>query len=139
MWSHRASDIHPSFVLGLRPMSRSIITCKKDNGDPGNPKNRAEDNFVLGQPRPRQKKSDLPANTIFQSLPKKKISTASKYTGAWRQSNSRKSCCLPIKCSTTNTLAVLMQRRPLNSAALATSTHKRPERVSNGTSTQVVA
>ena len=28
--------IPPSFVLGLRPMSRPIITCKKDNGDRGN-------------------------------------------------------------------------------------------------------
>ena len=32
-----------------------------------------------------------------------------------------------------------MWRRPLNSAALATTTHRRPERVSDGTSTQVVA
>ena len=32
-----------------------------------------------------------------------------------------------------------MWRRPLNSAALATSTYKRPKGVSNGTSTQVVA
>ena len=47
LWGHRASDIHPSFVLGLRLMSRSIIICKKDNGDPGSPKNRAKDNFVL--------------------------------------------------------------------------------------------
>ena len=31
-----------------------------------------------------------------------------------------------------------MWRRPLNTAALATITHKRPERVSDGTSTQVV-
>ena len=45
---HRASDIHPSFVLDLKPMPRSIITSKKDNGDPGNPKNRAKDKFVLG-------------------------------------------------------------------------------------------
>ena len=43
MWGHRASDTHPSFVLGLRPMTRPIITCKKDNDDHDNPKNRAED------------------------------------------------------------------------------------------------
>ena len=41
---HRASDIHPSFVLGLRP----IITCKKNNGDHDNLENHAEDNSVLG-------------------------------------------------------------------------------------------
>ena len=44
VWGHRASDIHPSFVLGLRP----IITCKKNNGDHDNPENHAEDNSVLG-------------------------------------------------------------------------------------------
>ena len=32
-----------------------------------------------------------------------------------------------------------MWRRPLNSVVLATTTHKRLERVSDGTSTQVVA
>ena len=32
-----------------------------------------------------------------------------------------------------------MWKRPLNSAILATTTHRRPEKVSNGTSTQVVA
>jgi len=31
-----------------------------------------------------------------------------------------------------------MWRRPLNSAALAALTHRGPERVSNGTNTQVV-
>ena len=30
--------IPPSFILGLRPMSRPIITCNKDNGDRDNPK-----------------------------------------------------------------------------------------------------
>ena len=139
MWSHRASDTHLSFILGLRPMSRSIITSKKDNGDPDNPKNHADDNFVLGQPRPRQKKSDLLTNIIFQSLLKKRVSTADKHTRAWRQSSFRKSCCLPIKCSTTNTLATLMWRRPLNSVALVIPTHRRLEGVSDETNTQVVA
>ena len=32
-----------------------------------------------------------------------------------------------------------MWKRPLNSAALATTTHRKPKRVSNGTSTQVEA
>ena len=30
MWGHRARDIHPSFVLGPRPMLRPIITWKKE-------------------------------------------------------------------------------------------------------------
>ena len=51
----------------------------------------------------------------------------------------RKSYYHRIECSVANFLVAFMWRRPLNSAALATSTHKEPERVSNGTSTQVVA
>ena len=51
----------------------------------------------------------------------------------------RKSCCHRIECPTANFLVAFIWRRPLNSAALATTTHRRPERVSDGTSTQVVA
>ena len=47
------SDIHPPFVLGLRPMPRLIITYEEDSGDHGNLGNRAEDNFVLGEPKLR--------------------------------------------------------------------------------------
>ena len=137
MWGYRTSDIPSSFVF--RPMPRPIITYEEDRGDHGNPKNRAEDNFILGQPRPRQKKSDLLTSAISQSLPKRERSTAGKHMGAQRQSNSRKSYCLPIKCSTINTLAALMWKRPLNSVALATPTHRRPDGISDGTNTQVVA
>ena len=48
MWGHRTGDISSSFVLGLRPMPRPIITYEEDRGDHDNPKNRAEDNFILG-------------------------------------------------------------------------------------------
>ena len=51
----------------------------------------------------------------------------------------RKGCCHRIKCFAANFLAALMWRRPLNSAALAIPTHRGPERVSNETSTQVMA
>ena len=44
-----------------------------------------------------------------------------------------------IKCTAATFLAAFMWRRPLNSAILATTTHKKPKRVSNGTSTQVRA
>ena len=44
-----------------------------------------------------------------------------------------------IEYSAANFLAAFMWRRPLNSAALVTPTHRKPERVSDGTSTQVVA
>ena len=42
-----------------------------------------------------------------------------------------------IKCTTTTLLAALMKRRSLNSATLATATHKELIRVSDGTCAQV--
>ena len=53
--------------------------------------------------------------------------------------NLRKNYCHRIECPAANFLVAFMWRRPLNSAALVTITHKRLERVSDGTSTQVVA
>ena len=44
----------------------------------------------------------------------------------------RKSCYYRIKCTESTFLAAFMLRRPLNSAALATTTHKKPGRVSDG-------
>jgi len=52
---------------------------------------------------------------------------------------SRESCYHCIKCSAANFLTTLMWRRPLNDAVLAALMHKGLERVSDGTSTQVVA
>ena len=49
------------------------------------------------------------------------------------------SCYHRIKCIAATFLAVFMWKRPLNSAALATTTHKEPKRVSDGTVTQVRA
>ena len=46
---------------------------------------------------------------------------------------------LPPQCSASNVLAALMWRRPLNNVALATSTHRRLEGVSDEISTQVIA
>ena len=51
----------------------------------------------------------------------------------------KKSCCHRIECPVANFLAAFIWRRPLNNAALATTTHRKPESVSDGTSTQVVA
>ena len=56
---------------------------------------------------------------------------AKKYLG--------ESCYHRIKCSTANSLTALMWRTPLNSATLATPTHRGPERMSDGTSAQVMA
>ena len=51
----------------------------------------------------------------------------------------KKSCYYRIECTLATFLATLMWRRPLNSIALATTTHRKPGRVSNGISTQVKA
>ena len=50
-----------------------------------------------------------------------------------------KSCHHHIECTTTTFLAALMWRRPLNSVALATATHKRLKKVSDGMGAQVEA
>ena len=44
-----------------------------------------------------------------------------------------------LKCTAATFLAAFMWRRPLNSAVLATTTHRKPNRVSDGTCTQVRA
>jgi len=51
----------------------------------------------------------------------------------------RKSYYHHIECSATNFLAAFMWGRPLNSVVLVAPVHKGPVRVSDGTSTQVVA
>ena len=51
----------------------------------------------------------------------------------------RESCYHHIKCTAATFLTTFMLRRPLNSASLATTTHKKPENVSDGTNTQVRA
>ena len=44
-----------------------------------------------------------------------------------------------IECTAATFLAAFMLRKPLNSVALATTTHRKPERESDGTNTQVKA
>ena len=51
----------------------------------------------------------------------------------------RKNYCHRIKCPAANFLAAFIWRRPLNSTALNTATHRRPEGVFDGTSTRVAA
>ena len=51
----------------------------------------------------------------------------------------KESCYHRIECTTATFLAAFMWRKPLNNATLATTTHRKPRRVSNGTGTQVTA
>ena len=48
----------------------------------------------------------------------------------------RESCCHRIKCIAATFLIAFMWRRPLNSAVLATTTHRKPKRESDETGTQ---
>ena len=50
-----------------------------------------------------------------------------------------KSYCHRIKCIAATFLAPFMWRRPLNSVIMATTTHKKSERVSDGIGIQVAA
>ena len=76
--------------------------------------------------------SDIPRNSVNKDMhcEHTRQNGAKKYLG--------ESCYYRIKCSAANSPAALMWRRPLNSAALATPTHRGPKRISDGTSTQVV-
>ena len=49
----------------------------------------------------------------------------------------REKCYHRIKYTTVTFLATFMWRRLLNSAALVTTTHRKPKKVSDGTDTQV--
>ena len=51
----------------------------------------------------------------------------------------RKSCYHRIECTVATFFASFMWRRPLNSAALTTTTHKNPKKVFDGTGTQIRA
>ena len=49
----------------------------------------------------------------------------------------RKNCYHCIKCTAATFLAAFIWRRPLNSAVMTTTIHRKPEKVSNGIGTQV--
>ena len=51
----------------------------------------------------------------------------------------RKSYYHRIECTAATFMAAFMLRRPLRSVVLATTTHRKPEMVSDGTGTQVKA
>ena len=51
----------------------------------------------------------------------------------------RESCYHRIECTTATFMAAFMLRKPLNSAVLATTTYRKPERVSDRIGTQVRA
>ena len=51
----------------------------------------------------------------------------------------RENCYHRIECTATTFLAAFMLRRPLNSVVLATTTHRKLEKVFDGTGTQVKA
>ena len=78
-------------------------------------------------------RGDLPRNSSDKDV-------HHKYTRRrGTQNYLRKSCYHHIECTATTFLTTFMWRRPLNNAVLATTTHRKPKRVSDGTGTQVRA
>ena len=59
--------------------------------------------------------------------------------GGRTQKYLRESCYHRIECTITTFMAAFMLRKPLNNAALATTTYRKPKRVSDGIGTQVKA
>ena len=47
----KPTDLHPPFVLGLRPMTRLIIAYEEGSGDHNNPRSRAKDMITLSSTR----------------------------------------------------------------------------------------
>ena len=76
---------------------------------------------------------DLPGSSSDRDVHHKhtRVIEIQKYLG--------ESCCHRIECITTTLLAAFMWRRPLNSTVLATTTHRKPKRMSDRTNTQVRA
>ena len=59
--------------------------------------------------------------------------------GGGTQKYLRKNCYHRIKFTVTTFLVAFMWRRHLNSEALATTTHRKPREVTDGTGTQVIS
>ena len=83
---------------------------------------------------------DLPRNSIDRDVHHEH--TKRKETQKYLRETQKypwESCYYRFECTTFTFLVIFMWRRPLNSAALATTTHRKPKRVSNKTGTQVRA
>ena len=89
------------------------------------------DNYILNMYSSNH--SDLPGSSSDKDVYHKRI----RMTGT--QKYLRESCYHRIKCIVTTFLTAFMLRRPLNSAALATTNHRKLERVSDRTDTKVRA
>ena len=89
------------------------------------------------QRRGQKVSSIIQSDFLGNSVDKSMHCECTGQNGSWEIS--KKSCYHRIECSVANSLAAFMWRRPLNSAALVVPTHRGPVRVSDGTSTQVVA
>jgi len=101
-------------------------------------KSRSRRSITSAKRRRGQKVSSIIQNDVSgSSIDKNMHRECTGQNGSWEISKGK--LLLPIKYSAANFLAALMWRKPLNSAVLTVPTHRGPERVSNGTSTQVVA
>ena len=79
------------------------------------------------------------AGGTFQEAPEMRTCLMNMKEGGGAQKYLRKSYYHRIKFTVTTFLAPFMWRRHLNSEALVTTTHRKPEEVSDGTDTQVIS
>ena len=77
--------------------------------------------------------SDLPGSSSDKDVHHKHIRIMETQKYLWE------SCYHRIECTTATFMAAFMLRKPLNSAVLATTTYRKPERVSDRIGTQVRA
>ena len=96
----------------------------------------SEEEYLLGHEKYSSNiysnnQGDLPGNSNDKDVHYTRI----KVMGT--QKYQKKSCYHRIECTTATFLATFMWRRPLNSAALATTTHRKPKKVFDGTDIQV--
>ena len=79
------------------------------------------------------------SKVIFQEILLIRICTVNVQDKMKFEKYLRKNCYHSIECSAANSLTAFMWRRLVNNVALASLTHRGPVKVSDGTSTQVMA
>ena len=99
------------------------------------PRNAAENNPVLGIPKPRREEWHAIKGSP-QSAPRKKDEYSRTHTGVQCGSGSRKNCHLCIECDNKRP-GDINGKRPLNSVVSVIATNKKWGEAADGTSTRV--
>ena len=116
-------------------VSRSVLGSNERNTEweGGLRRNDSSDAMITAQT------CTLTIMVTFQKTPVTKTMYHKRTRMIGTQKYLRKICYNCIECTEVTFLAAFMFRRPLNNAALVTTTHRKLKRVSDGTYTQVRA